>query len=883
MEAGSAEVVIRGNLSPLERSLRAGERTTRASSDRMQRSMGRVRRSVAGVGRASQQAASSLRLASGAVTKMGAITLQTAGVIDRATFLLRTRLAGLALTAAAAFSFKGMFAFKDAIAEVSTLVDTAAFDMRGLEKAARDQAAAFGGFPVVQTKAFYQIISAGASSAAEATELLTAANKLAVGGVTSIEVAADGLTSVLNAYGDRVEGASAVSDALFVAMRAGKTTIGELSSALGRVAPLAAQAGVGFDQLAAAVSALTKGGISTKEAVTGVRAILAAVVKPTSEATKMAKQLGIDFTATGLQARGLSEFIRGLVEATGGSTAALAQLFGGVEALVPILALAGQAGQDFSSILDQMSTKAGSTQEAFDKMAASPGFQAGRLWSALQAEVLGTTTALSEGLAEALKAAADNMGAVVRTAKAVGAAMLVAFGPALVGAILRAVAAVELLTITLLRNPIGLAAAALATVIGLLVQFSDETVKVGGVTVRVGGVLNAVWVSVRTGVSEVVSWIGTLATAMQRFVGRDFAGAAEAIAERMKGAAEAQKEFNRAWQEAFGATSQTFGSFPTNLIPGAADILPGGLTPPATGTDIAGGVGILDADAIKALEKVRDAIDATVKETEGLRIQADVFGMAAGEVARYTAEQELLNLAARENVALTPELRGQIAAVADAYGEATASLQRMNDAAQAQQFLAETMFEAVRGADSLSDAFARLAGSIGEAVLQAALLGSGPLAGIFGTAAGGPSGGILGSLIGSVFRGVTGVPVAHGGKAPGVRPGGGRQVPVGAMAFASRFHDGKPAWLGPREMPAIIDQGEEVDFPSNLARKYGGGQGGKMHITISVDESGSIVPVVQQIAGAEADVRIEQNNRFVVPSMIHRARGRKVAEIGKVA
>lgn len=206
-----------------------------------------------------------------------------------------TRLATVAGAAlAAAFSVRTISAYRHALLEVSTLVDTTTFDMRALSSSALDQARAFGDV-LGQAKAYYQIISAGADTVYKASEILEASNKLAVGGVTGIEVAADGLTSVLNAYGPKVKNATSVSDALFVAMRNGKTTIAELAGGLGNVAPLAASVGVGFDQLAGAVSALTKGGISTRESITGVRAILAAVAKPTSEAQKMAHQLGIEF------------------------------------------------------------------------------------------------------------------------------------------------------------------------------------------------------------------------------------------------------------------------------------------------------------------------------------------------------------------------------------------------------------------------------------------------------------------------------------------------------------------------------------------------------------------------------------------------------------
>ncbi len=409
----------------------------------------------------------------------------------RAYDLAKGKIIAFGAAALAAFSTRPIFEFQDALAEVSTLVDTATFDMERLAQSAIEQSAAFGGSAAGQAKALYQIISAGASDAAEATDILTAANKLAVGGVTTVATAADGLTSVMNAYGDQVEGAASVSDAMFVAMRAGKTTIGELASSLGKVAPLAAQTGVGFDELTGSIAALTKGGISTQEAVTGVRAILAAVAKPTAEATKMAKQLGLEFSASGLQAQGFAGFLDQLVQKSGGSTEVLAQLFGGVEALVPVMALSGQAGNDFTAILEQMADKAGATQDAFDKMANSPGFQAGRIWSAITAEILKAGGALGTVLTPVLKAVADNMGTVASLAKVAGAAMLFAFGPAImsvlatgfgtfVGAVIFGIKAI---TTAMMANPIGFLLVAITSAIVAAYEFRDKISEVFGVDV----------------------------------------------------------------------------------------------------------------------------------------------------------------------------------------------------------------------------------------------------------------------------------------------------------------------------------------------------------------------------------------------------------------
>ena len=241
---------------------------------------------------------------------------------DRTTLLTRAFQALIAAGVAQFFNqaITAAASFQTAMAEVSTLVDTAVFQIERLEAAILEQSAAYGQNAVAQAQAAYQIISAGASNATEAIELLDAANRLAIGGVTDVATAADGLTSVLNAYGMSASEAADVSDILFVGMRAGKTTIGELSSTLGRVAPLAAQAGVGFDELVASIAALTKGGISTNEAVTGTRAILAAIVRPSSEATQAAERLGIQFNAAALEAQGFAGFMDTLVTATGGST-----------------------------------------------------------------------------------------------------------------------------------------------------------------------------------------------------------------------------------------------------------------------------------------------------------------------------------------------------------------------------------------------------------------------------------------------------------------------------------------------------------------------------------------------------------------------------------
>jgi len=292
--------------------------------------------------------------------------------------------------------------FQAKIAEVKTLVDDTS-QIDNMTSSLRDLAVEFGQSPVGQAASTYDIFSAGAANAAEALDTLTAANKLAVGGVTDVATATGGLTSFLNAYAEDGLSATEISDSLFVAMRAGKTTIGELSTTLGKVAPLAVAVGVSFDELTSSIAALTKGGITTKESVTGVRAILAAVAKPTSEAVEQAEKLGLEFNAAAIEAKGFQGFLKDVVDATGGSNEALAQLFGGVEALIPIMALAGQAGVDMNDILDQMAMKGGATEEAVTKIRESFDFKLGQFTAAFSA----FTIELGGALLPALTAVAE--------------------------------------------------------------------------------------------------------------------------------------------------------------------------------------------------------------------------------------------------------------------------------------------------------------------------------------------------------------------------------------------------------------------------------------------------------------------------------------------
>ncbi|MBW2674235.1 MAG: phage tail tape measure protein, partial [Deltaproteobacteria bacterium] len=117
----------------------------------------------------------------------------------------------------------------------------------------------------------------------------------------------------------------------------------------------------------AALATLTKGGFKTSEASARLATALGTIIKPSSEAVKLTEELGLEFNASALKAKGLHGFLQDVKKATGGNVEEMAQLFGGMESLSVMLALTGKQSQEFTDILGRMGNVSGATEEAFNK------------------------------------------------------------------------------------------------------------------------------------------------------------------------------------------------------------------------------------------------------------------------------------------------------------------------------------------------------------------------------------------------------------------------------------------------------------------------------------------------------------------------------------
>lgn len=257
--------------------------------------------------------------------------------------------------------------FDESMRKVNTLAQLGQNAFKGMKDRVLDLSATLGKNAKEMGDALYQVISA-CFEGADAMEVLKTGVKMATAGMAGQLETVDALTTVLNAWNLSSKEAKRVADTFFLAIKYGKTTMGELAPTVGLVATMASQAGVSFEEVAAALSALTIVGVRTQRAVTGLNALFMAVVKPTDEARETAKALGFDLSVTALKTKGLVGFLKDLKEATGGNLETMVKLIPNIRAIRAVLPLTSSAAEKFTSTLRTMRTETGAMDEAFTEM-----------------------------------------------------------------------------------------------------------------------------------------------------------------------------------------------------------------------------------------------------------------------------------------------------------------------------------------------------------------------------------------------------------------------------------------------------------------------------------------------------------------------------------
>lgn len=166
-----------------------------------------------------------------------------------------------------------------------------------------------------------------------------------------------------------------------------------------------------------------------------------------------------------------------------------------------------------------------------------------------------------------------------------------------------------------------------------------------------------------------------------------------------------------------------------------------------------------DSAGSKIEDKAGDAFRDLQDRTEMLKLEASLIGATTRERERAITAMELENQLRADNVEISPAILANIQKEAAAYADAQASLERITEQYQQwqelQQAVGDQMVDVLSSiathAQTTEEIVKGLLQWLIRVSLQAALLGQGPFAGVFGTASGGNAiGGAVGAAFGAI-------------------------------------------------------------------------------------------------------------------------------------
>jgi TP901 family phage tail tape measure protein len=342
--------------------------------------------------------------------------------------------------------------------------------------------------------ALYEIASSGISTG-KAMDVLTVSAKASTAGLGETRTVADAVTSVMNAYGENNISAAHATDVLIATVREGKGEADAFAPVIGNVAAIAAQMGVKFNDVGAALAGMTRLGTNARTSAVQLTSVFSTLLMGSKKTEDGLKKVGLSTAGLRqeLKDKGLLPTLQTLKEAFHGNTAEMAKAFPNIRALRGVLALTGKSADATAQIFKRMGDTTGALATAFDAARKKSGFKFDQLKAS--AEVAGISLGMTltpalnlvVGWLSKVATAYQNLDPHTKNFITMGLAVAAALGPVLiiVGHLAGAIGALAPIVAAVL-SPIGLLVAAVALVVGSIAaavlapkQFAAALERVG--------------------------------------------------------------------------------------------------------------------------------------------------------------------------------------------------------------------------------------------------------------------------------------------------------------------------------------------------------------------------------------------------------------------
>ena len=382
----------------------------------------------------------------------------------------------LPLVAAGAAATKMAFDFDKSMTSIQALVGVSSKKVAEMGEAAKKMAVDTGKSSKEAAEALFFITSAGLRGS-EAMDVLEMSLKAAAVGLGETKTIADLSTSAMNAYGSGTLSASGATDILTAAVREGKLEASALAGAMGGVIPLASNMGVSFDQVGAAMAAMSKTGTDAATGATQLTAILASLKKPSSEAEQAFSAMGMttESVQKSLSEQGLLstlEMLQNGLKQTGQDTTAI---FPNIRALKGVLDLTGAGLEDNRKVFDALTKSMGATNTAFEKTSKAASFKMTQGLNSMKESLMGVGQVILVAIAPAVQKLGEFFTNLSNKFKELSprtqkiiiafAGIVAALGPviAIIGTLLTMAPAIGA-AFTLMMGPVGLIIAGLTAI-----------------------------------------------------------------------------------------------------------------------------------------------------------------------------------------------------------------------------------------------------------------------------------------------------------------------------------------------------------------------------------------------------------------------------------
>lgn len=237
--------------------------------------------------------------------------------------------------------------FDKAMTNARAVLGTTREEMVGVNNEIRELAEVSQAGPQALIEAYYEVVS-GVMDTSTHMAILEAAMKTSEAGAADLGGTTSALISVMNAYGFSAEQASFASDVLTRTVGMGVGSMQDFAASLPKVTSLAAQLGIGFEQVGAMEAYLTTKGYTAAESATALTQAMVALLNPNKAMKDALEALGVESGSAAIAQYGLAGSFQRMYQQMGGSTDQMIAAVGSVEAMRAVLGVTGDEFTQFS-------------------------------------------------------------------------------------------------------------------------------------------------------------------------------------------------------------------------------------------------------------------------------------------------------------------------------------------------------------------------------------------------------------------------------------------------------------------------------------------------------------------------------------------------------